>query len=131
MTWINNQEKTYFNFKAPVGFEEGIHEVVFPIGKKETASIDNNVLSVEAKNQYNYFDKVDASADFTLKAEMPYGLPVGAELLIPVHADGSNVVITLGSGFDGDVSQSNIAISDGETKTLLFKWNGKQFLKIG
>ncbi len=129
--WIDKEKNAAFNFIPAPDFQpDSINEVMFPIGKVRTATPENTVLTLRADAHYNYYDEIDIPQNVTLKAIIPYNLPIGAELLVPLTADGGDRTISFGEGFTGGISQGQITISDGETKVLFFKWNGTQFLKI-
>lgn len=127
--WINNDDNTSFNFKAPEGATATKNEVLFPFYEATTYTANNDTLTLTIEQQYTFCTTASDSliADTYFYLSIDAQVTAGAMLILEVPAGKLAQDFIPKTGFTG----TTVAGVASKTKYLTFIYNGTAFINIG
>ena len=114
-----------FGFVAPEGATEEKNEVCFPFHELQEPAYAA-ALAVDVSQMESFLQPGTLTGAVTINLTLNSQLTRGAKLYLKATADGTNRVITLGTGFDDDAS--NITVTASTTFCRTFVFDGTAFV---
>jgi hypothetical protein len=116
-----------FGFVAPEGATEEKNEVLFPFSEKQTPAYAATIAAT-IKQMESFLQPAQLTGALTLNLTIDSQLTAGAKLYLKLEADGTNRVVTLGTGFDDDAS--NITVTASTVFCRTFVYDGTAFVPV-
>ena len=116
-----------FNFVAPDGAIAEKNEVLFPFHEIQTPDYAAT-LAVTVKQRDCFLQPGTLTGAVTIDLTIDAQLTPGAKLYLKVTADGTNRVVTLGTGFDAAATDITVTASTCFCRT--FVYDGTAFVPV-
>ncbi len=111
-----------FGFLAPAGASAEKNEVLFPFHDKQTPDF-GATLAVTVKQRDTFLQPATLTGAVTINLTLDAQLTAGAKLYLKVTADGTNRVVTLGTGFDAAATDITVTASTCFCRTFVYDGN--------
>jgi hypothetical protein len=106
-------------FRAPAGMPAEKQEVLFPFSDKQTPDFAAT-LPVTVKQMNTFLQPATLTGAVTINLTLDAQLSPGAKLYLKATADGTNRVITLGTGFNAASTAITVTASTCFCRTFVF-----------
>jgi hypothetical protein len=120
--WTNKNSSGQFQsfgFLAPDGITTEKNEVLFPYHEKQEPAYAAT-LAVTVKQRDCFLQPATLTGAVTINLTIDAQLTPGAKLYLKVTADGTNRVVTLGTGFDAAATDITVTASTCFCRTFVY-----------
>lgn len=116
-----------FNFVPPSGASSEKNEVLFPFHESQAPDYAAT-LAVTVKQRDTFLKPATLTGAVTINLTIDGQLTPGAKLHMKLTADGTNRVVTLGTGFE--TAASDITVTASTTFYRTFVFDGTAFIPV-